>query len=307
MAIGRTLALAMAPLQWAGGSHMQSFQLQTNVRNLTSVELREHMKTRHEAEYALIDVRQAEEYVAGHIPGAVHMPLNELEAYAGELRKLSGRDLVFYCRSGARSARASDWAAQVLGLPKVMNLLGGFSGWGGPDLTSFPRLAAFESDGSVESLLRRALELEKGTHGLYERLSLEYKTGIVAELFSSLVNAESAHARQVHQLLVAEGSYSESTFDEVFASISGNLLENGLPVESMLARAKDLGTVGDAALLDLALEIELGAYDLYKSLALLTTSERSKQVLSELAQQEKAHTDLVLGAIAKLAVAQTGR
>jgi rhodanese-related sulfurtransferase/DNA-binding transcriptional ArsR family regulator len=44
----------------------------------------------------VLDVRPAEEYRAGHIPGAISMPLDELQARLGELKK--GREIVAYCR-----------------------------------------------------------------------------------------------------------------------------------------------------------------------------------------------------------------
>ena len=52
----------------------------------------------------LLDVRTAEEYVAGHIPGAVLAPYDSLEAGFREPDK--GRPIVVYCRSGRRSAIA---------------------------------------------------------------------------------------------------------------------------------------------------------------------------------------------------------
>ena len=44
----------------------------------------------------LVDVRPREEYVAGHLPGAISVPLSDLLKRAGELRKR--RDIVAYCR-----------------------------------------------------------------------------------------------------------------------------------------------------------------------------------------------------------------
>ncbi|GIL03051.1 MAG: ArsR family transcriptional regulator [Alphaproteobacteria bacterium] len=44
----------------------------------------------------VLDVRPREEFAAGHLPGAVNMPLDELEARLGELD--GGRDIVAYCR-----------------------------------------------------------------------------------------------------------------------------------------------------------------------------------------------------------------
>lgn len=56
------------------------------------------------AKVLLLDVRTLEEYDAGHIPGAVLLPYDELAAKFREADK--GRPIVVYCRSGRRSAIA---------------------------------------------------------------------------------------------------------------------------------------------------------------------------------------------------------
>jgi len=50
----------------------------------------------------VLDVRTADEYGAGHVPGAVLIPHDQLEARIGELG--SAREVVVYCRTGRRSA-----------------------------------------------------------------------------------------------------------------------------------------------------------------------------------------------------------
>lgn len=279
---------------------MEATTLSPTVTNVTSEDLREYMKNHKESDYVLIDVRQSEEYLEGHIPGARLMPLNELESYADELKQLSNRDLIFYCRGGARSARASAWATQVLRLPSIRNLLGGFSGWQGPALTDFPRLSSFELNGSTEALLRHALELEKGTHRLYEMLLVEYPSGVLGETISALVGAELAHGQAVHKMLAGLIGASAGDFETAFANLPGNIIENGVPFDVVLSRARELGPAGSVALLELALEIELGAYDLYKNLAGSVQSELAQKALTDLAQQEKGHADLVLKAIGKM-------
>ena len=47
-------------------------------------------------EVTVVDVRPREEYVAGHLPGAISVPLSELPKHVGEFRKR--RDIVAYCR-----------------------------------------------------------------------------------------------------------------------------------------------------------------------------------------------------------------
>lgn len=53
----------------------------------------------------LVDVRTPQEFAAGHVPGAINVPLQELGERLHELGDQS-RPIVVYCRSGARSATA---------------------------------------------------------------------------------------------------------------------------------------------------------------------------------------------------------
>jgi adenylyltransferase/sulfurtransferase len=74
----------------------------------------------------VVDVREAAEYAAGHLPGARHLPLRELPARMGELG--DGVQAVFVCRGGARSLQAATlaWAA---GRHDVAHLEGGLLAW----------------------------------------------------------------------------------------------------------------------------------------------------------------------------------
>ncbi len=74
----------------------------------------------------LVDVREPEEYAAGHLPRARLIPLGELRGRAGEL---SGpRPVVVYCRMGHRSGRAAR-LLRDLGLTEVRTLSGGLAAW----------------------------------------------------------------------------------------------------------------------------------------------------------------------------------
>src|SRR5512145_2510756 len=52
---------------------------------------------------ALLDVRRHDERARVALPGALHIPLHELEERAGELEELRGRPVVVYCHHGVRS------------------------------------------------------------------------------------------------------------------------------------------------------------------------------------------------------------
>jgi rhodanese-related sulfurtransferase len=73
----------------------------------------------------LLDVREDDEWAAGHAPGAVHVRLGELGARVGELP--SDREVYVICRSGNRSA----YAAQALagGGLNAINVADGMTGW----------------------------------------------------------------------------------------------------------------------------------------------------------------------------------
>lgn len=74
--------------------------------------------------YALIDVREDDEWEAGHAPGAVHIPSGEL---ADRLDELPDAELIVVCRGGGRSARAVQWLASQ-GID-ALNLDGGMRAW----------------------------------------------------------------------------------------------------------------------------------------------------------------------------------
>ncbi len=73
----------------------------------------------------LVDVRTPAEVEAGRIEGALHIELEQLPAQAGELDQ--ARPVVFYCRSGQRSAMASG-AFRAAGF-EAYNLDGGLLAW----------------------------------------------------------------------------------------------------------------------------------------------------------------------------------
>jgi rhodanese-related sulfurtransferase/rubrerythrin len=258
------------------------------------------MQSQDEASYALIDVRQPEEYEGGHIPGARLVPLSELMNHASELEGLSNRRLVFYCQRGMRSRRASSFAARALHLPSVFTLAGGFEAWEGPALGQLPRPVSVDLTSSVETLLRQALDLEKGVHRLYSHVASEYPSGILGETLATLIDIERTHGRDVYELLVHHAGVREE-FEALFDALPGEIIEHGESFEAVSSTARELGKLGELALLELALEIELGAFDLYKSLAVSAASAEARQALSKLAQQEKQHAELVFAAIASTA------
>ncbi len=75
----------------------------------------------------VVDVRQPDEYEAGHLPEAFNIPLRDLAKNLDLLPDLDA-EIVVYCGSGFRSAIAMT-ALQILGYTDVRNMKGGFGAW----------------------------------------------------------------------------------------------------------------------------------------------------------------------------------
>lgn len=73
----------------------------------------------------LLDVREQDEWDAGHAPGAIHVPLGELPSRLAELP--DDAELQVLCRAGGRAARAADWL-QANGYDAVV-VDGGMGAW----------------------------------------------------------------------------------------------------------------------------------------------------------------------------------
>jgi rhodanese-related sulfurtransferase len=74
----------------------------------------------------LVDIRTPAEVAQGAIPGSVHLPMHLIPLRLGDLPR--DRDVVLYCRSGARSYHACAFLAQQ-GFANVVNLRGGIIAW----------------------------------------------------------------------------------------------------------------------------------------------------------------------------------
>ena len=73
----------------------------------------------------LIDVREDDEWQAGHAPDAVHVPLSELMARSGEVPE--GRDVYVICKVGGRSEQAVRYLNQMG--RSTVNVAGGMLAW----------------------------------------------------------------------------------------------------------------------------------------------------------------------------------
>jgi rhodanese-related sulfurtransferase len=74
----------------------------------------------------ILDVREQNEWDAGHIPGALFIPMNDVPARIKEIP--TDKTVIVQCHSGNRSSRVTDYL-RGQGMTNVHNLLGGIAAW----------------------------------------------------------------------------------------------------------------------------------------------------------------------------------
>lgn len=291
------------------------------VHSITPEEISTFRSRLPEADYALVDVRQPGEYQEGHIPGARLLPLPEIEDHLDELR--STPNLIFYCRSGARSQAAASLVQEALpSQTRILNMTGGFLAWEGNTLTDMPRMTLFEQDQALKpsQALLRAMELEKAAQSFYQSAAVRAHSPELSKNLETLAKVEQAHAHVLfHRLQQIDPTYASRDFAECFAGMQGDILEGGLSMDDAVAalgqaQGQTQGqTQGQAqnkaqgkareqfclGITELALQIELMAYDLYKNLALSHSGTELESVFLDLAQDERGHQRLLARILTK--------
>jgi len=79
-----------------------------------------------ETDHMLVDVRTTSEYNRGHLPGAINIPMDQINARIDEISK--EKPVVFVCASGNRSGSVTEALANA-GYDNVYNLDGGTMNW----------------------------------------------------------------------------------------------------------------------------------------------------------------------------------
>ena len=93
---------------------------------ISPVELVERLNT--DRAPVLLDVRSAEEFAAGHIPGAIHIPYDEIPMRLAELAEYRDTEIVVYCRTGRRAGIAEATLREA-GFSSVSDLDGHMREW----------------------------------------------------------------------------------------------------------------------------------------------------------------------------------
>lgn len=98
----------------------------TRIRETTVLVIKERLDSGEEL--ILVDVREESEYVAGRIPGAIHLGKGIIERDIEKTITNVEEEIILYCGGGYRSALAAD-ALQKMGYTNVISMDGGMRGW----------------------------------------------------------------------------------------------------------------------------------------------------------------------------------
>jgi rubrerythrin/rhodanese-related sulfurtransferase len=258
-----------------------------DIIQLSTEQLKDYMNSHNEKEYALIDVRQAEEYHESHIPGARLIPFPTLGTRLVTLPE--EMDLIFTCRSGSRSRAAASIAYDLLNKPgKIYNHVGGILSWSGKTVHDFPKVQVLGPKNDFDEMLLAAMDLEKGAWNFYKSILEKFPHEPFSDAIEYLSLAESDHAEALYRILIKRRE-DLPDFDSLFLGMKGDILEGGVELKDALARLGQITTPQPLAILDMALDIEYAAFDLYRSGADLIADPEIKKILYGIANGEKNH------------------
>ena len=198
---------------------------------------------------------------------------------------------------------------------RILNLTGGMNAWSagpGQAVANSPRIQVFAGVRSMVELLRRALDMEKAAHLLYTRVRAAGPKPAVCALMDRLIGVEMAHARVVYHHLAQRwdaDAHADATrgplppFDALFDALEGRVLEGGMAVADLEPWLRDAASGDCLDIAELALEVEMNAYDLYRTLA--DEARRgsglgglAERAFLDLATQEKTHARMIIYQIA---------
>jgi rubrerythrin len=189
-------------------------------------------------------------------------------------------------------SRSAASLLQGLGLKNVYSMAGGIKAWKGMIAQGPPEsgMAYFSPAADAEEIVGLAWALEEGSKSFYQGAARQFdKDDEAREMFNWLVSAEKNHEKSLaHTYETLSGKQPDFTrLREKFGdSLSGSVMEGGIKVKEALAWIQDKG-VSDS--LELAMSMEVNAFDLYIKMGRTIDDKQAQQVFEKLSAEEQAH------------------
>lgn len=253
------------------------------IKDITPEEVWDIIRGDKKEEYLVVDVRTPAEYAEEHLPGALFITLNELDRRYSELDVQ--KKIITYCRSGRRSLGGAILLCNQE-FRELYNMRGGIMNWPYETVKGPPEEAEefFKEIGEIKELLLFALQMERASQSFYNQAAQNLGEKEIVDLLKKLSRAEQKHMEVLYSRLKdiwpeappLEG-IKESEHMEGAISLPGALLaiEEEPPKERI-------------DILELALEKECKAYDLYQRMAEVVELPL-REVFRDLAEQERGH------------------
>ena len=262
---------------------------------VTEAEAKDFMNSHNTASYQLLDVRMHEEYEEEHLPGATLVPLDKLVTGEGDLDP--EKPTIVYCRSGGRSQAASQWLVEN-GFKEVYDIGSNIREWMGIQLegTVDCDLNLIKTDVEFPDAFTLSYAMEEGLQQFYYALEEEEPQAEFKAVYHRLAGFEDLHKAKLEKAFTTQ---TGKTFDaEAALAKQGDIIEGGeanrrspLQVIRQMKDKKDI--------YGLALAIEAQSFDLYVRLAKQTEDPVSKNLLLNLADEEKVHMEYITTELSK--------
>lgn len=262
---------------------MNIFNLFKRAPSISPAEARTYVEQRRLSEYRLLDVRQPVEYEQGHLPGALLIPLSDLQGSLGHIDQ--DKTVIVYCRSGNRSLSATNLLRSA-GFKNVFNMDGGILSYGGTIASGPPEggMFCFPERLSPEQLVTVAWFLESGALRFLE----EVRTGILSTrelaVLDALIAEKRSHTEKLKQLYVdLVGRLPDDFPKRILEFPDEDVMAGCIRVSDALGWTRGK-TVRDV--IEVLISLAANTFDLYLKLGRTVRSEEARGVFTILAQEE---------------------
>ncbi len=230
----------------------------SEIQSINTAVAKNYIDSADTGSYQLVDVRQPDEYMKQHLPGALLIPLKELIADKAVLDK--EKPILVYCKKGVRSLAASQWLISQ-GFKDVQNIEGGIDEWMGGKASGhyMQNLNLLQQDTDFSSAIGMAFAMEEGLRLFYMELARETSDESFKKLYRKLASLEVEHKSELsRKFLNIEGK------DLLQKEIENQtqIMEGGASIDITLIKTL-AGTEDVVEIFGLALAFEIQAFDFY--------------------------------------------
>lgn len=183
-------------------------------------------------------------------------------------------------------------AAQLLsgkGFKDVFNLKGGLKAWQGLTAEGPAEFGMFllTGDETFDEIVILAYGMEEGMWIFYETIKENVEDASAKELLAQLAGIEDKHKEKLFSLYTSI-SKSEVNLDQFEAKIVSKVMESGMSTDEFIEQNR-FAMQDIPGILNIAMTLEIQAFDLYSRYSQKATDKTTKDILYQIAQEEKAH------------------